>query len=327
MEERPLGGSGIAVSRVILGCGNFGGIGSAPAFFGQGESEGGGVRDHGRRLGGRASRPFDTADAYGGGRSEALDRRVAAREGAGRARPDRSRPRSFNPTDGDADDTGSRARPDPAPARREPRAARRRARRPVPGARAGPGHAARGDARGVRRARRDDGHDRRRRGVATSTPPSARGSRSRTAAPRACVQNSYSLLDRGDEGTCFRSAREHGIGYAPFSPLAGGWLTGKYRRGEALPAGLADDAAARAVRALRRPTVFDALEALEAEARERGVDRPPTLALAWLLGQPQVDARSWSARRAPEHLEPALRGARSSTSRRPSATGSERFFP
>ena len=31
-----LGRSGISVSRVILGCGNFGGIGSAPAFFGQG---------------------------------------------------------------------------------------------------------------------------------------------------------------------------------------------------------------------------------------------------------------------------------------------------
>ena len=36
MEQRALGRSGVAVSRVILGCGNFGGIGSAPAFFGQG---------------------------------------------------------------------------------------------------------------------------------------------------------------------------------------------------------------------------------------------------------------------------------------------------
>ena len=39
MERRTLGRTGIEVSRVILGCGNFGGIGSAPEFFGQGESE------------------------------------------------------------------------------------------------------------------------------------------------------------------------------------------------------------------------------------------------------------------------------------------------
>ena len=39
MEYRALGTTGVEVSRVALGCGNFGGIGSAPAFFGQGESE------------------------------------------------------------------------------------------------------------------------------------------------------------------------------------------------------------------------------------------------------------------------------------------------
>src|SRR3954451_18562204 len=38
VQTRALGGSGIEVSRLVLGCGNFGGIGSAPAFFGQGET-------------------------------------------------------------------------------------------------------------------------------------------------------------------------------------------------------------------------------------------------------------------------------------------------
>src|SRR5262249_18783972 len=38
MERAYLGQTGIRVSRIILGCGNFGGIGSAPAFFGQGDS-------------------------------------------------------------------------------------------------------------------------------------------------------------------------------------------------------------------------------------------------------------------------------------------------
>jgi aryl-alcohol dehydrogenase-like predicted oxidoreductase len=55
--------------EVVLGCGNFGGIGSAPAFFGQGETreESFAVMDAAWELG---LRWFDTADAYGGGRSE-----------------------------------------------------------------------------------------------------------------------------------------------------------------------------------------------------------------------------------------------------------------
>src|SRR6059058_5224441 len=58
-----------AYPRVILGCGNFGGIGSAPAFFGQGETreQAFELMDAAWSLG---LRWFDTADAYGGGRSE-----------------------------------------------------------------------------------------------------------------------------------------------------------------------------------------------------------------------------------------------------------------
>src|SRR5919197_3908993 len=69
MERRPLGRSGLQVSRIILGCGNFGGIGSAPAFFGQGESreEAFAIMDAAWEAG---ITTFDTADAYGGGRSE-----------------------------------------------------------------------------------------------------------------------------------------------------------------------------------------------------------------------------------------------------------------
>src|SRR4051812_724329 len=61
--------AGMEVSRVILGCGNFGGIGSAPEFFGRGES-----REQALELLDAAwdagITTFDTADAYGGGRSE-----------------------------------------------------------------------------------------------------------------------------------------------------------------------------------------------------------------------------------------------------------------
>ena len=68
MEERPLGSSGISVSRLVLGCGNFGGIGSSPRLFGQGTPQDEAVRimDAAWELG---VTTFDTADAYGGGRS------------------------------------------------------------------------------------------------------------------------------------------------------------------------------------------------------------------------------------------------------------------
>src|SRR3954447_11815898 len=69
MERAYLGHTDIGVSRVILGCGNFGGIGSAPAFFGQGET-----REQAFALMDAAWEAgittFDPADAYGGGRSE-----------------------------------------------------------------------------------------------------------------------------------------------------------------------------------------------------------------------------------------------------------------
>ena len=58
-----------AIERFVLGCGNFGGIGSAPELFGQGEDEPAAfaLMDAAWELG---IRWFDTADAYGGGRSE-----------------------------------------------------------------------------------------------------------------------------------------------------------------------------------------------------------------------------------------------------------------
>src|SRR3954452_23913688 len=69
MERAYLGATGIRVSRIILGCGNFGGLGSAPAFFGRGETkeEAFAIMDAARDAG---ITTFDTADAYGGGRSE-----------------------------------------------------------------------------------------------------------------------------------------------------------------------------------------------------------------------------------------------------------------
>src|ERR1700733_5168268 len=81
IPSHPLGAAGHRVPRVALGCGNFGGVGSAPAFFGQGLSlsEALELMDAAWELG---IRHFDTADAYGGGRSElAIGRWIASRGG------------------------------------------------------------------------------------------------------------------------------------------------------------------------------------------------------------------------------------------------------
>src|SRR3954452_24901751 len=71
IETRPLGRSGLEVPRIMLGCGDFGGVGSAPEFFGQGIDEDGAfaLMDAAWELG---LEHFDTADAYGRGRSETM---------------------------------------------------------------------------------------------------------------------------------------------------------------------------------------------------------------------------------------------------------------
>ena len=49
------------------------------------------------------------------------------------------------------------------------------------------------------------------------------------------VQNAYSVLDRSAEREMFPLCAECGIGFTAFSPLAGGWLSGKYRSRGAYP--------------------------------------------------------------------------------------------
>src|SRR5215218_1597324 len=101
MEYRELGRSGISVSRIALGCGNFGGIGSAPAFFGRGETreEAFVVMDAAWELG---IRLFDTAASYGGGRSE----RWIGEWTAARGRQPVVETKVFHSVVGDPDDHG-----------------------------------------------------------------------------------------------------------------------------------------------------------------------------------------------------------------------------
>lgn len=103
------------------------------------------------------------------------------------------------------------------------------------------------------------------------------------------MQNSFSLLDRSVEREMFPLCADQGVGFTAFSPLAGGWLTGKYRAAGTYPEGSRMTLRPEPYRHLERDDVFRGLAALDREARARGVDMS-ALAIAWALHHPRVDA-------------------------------------
>ena len=120
-------------------------------------------------------------------------------------------------------------------------------------------------------------------------------------------QPQYNMLDRRPEAEVFPCCLAYGVGVLPYQPLANGFLTGKYRRGEAPPAGtrLAD----RTERAdpLLKDANFDALDSLKAFAEERG-HTVLDLAFAWLLANPVIGSVIAGATR-PEQVEANARCA------------------
>jgi aryl-alcohol dehydrogenase-like predicted oxidoreductase len=304
MQYTPLGSTGVRVSRIILGCGNFGGIGSSPAFFGQGESdeEAAALMDAAVDLG---INVFDTADAYGGGRSEsAIGRWLAARGSSVRDQVLLSS-KAFNPVGDGPNDWGL---------------SRRHIKRQVERslARLGADHL---DLFLTHEPDADTPLDETigalddlvRAGtihyVGASNVPAWELVQSLWLSERdrlarfGWVQNSYSLLEREPERELFPALERFGLGFTPFSPLAGGWMTGKYRRGQTAPAGSRMTMRPEPYAHLAVDATFDALEAFEAQALERGVSMAG-LALAWLLHHPRVTAVIVGPRR-PEQLEPA----------------------
>ena len=210
--------------RLALGCGNFGGIGSAPAFFGKGsnEEEARAIMDAGlgRRASAGSTPPTPTAAA-------------AASRIIGRWRADR-RPdgllvttKVFNPVTRRPGRPRPRARPDQARTSRaassgsastgststSPTTRTRRRRSPTRSA-TFEELVAEGDDRrlGAQQLRR--GRD---RGGARATA-GRRSSRTRTRCSTA-----------SDEADVLPLCAEHGIAYVPFGPLAGGWLAGQVR--------------------------------------------------------------------------------------------------
>ncbi len=290
MDERRLGRSEVEVTRIVLGCGNFGGIGSAPEFFGGGESrdEAFALMDAAWKLG---ITTFDTADAYGGGRSETWIGDWMQETGR--------RPtivtKTWNPMAQGADHGL-------APARIERQVASSLERLRVDTIDLYLAHDFDPDTpmaetvgafealveRGVIRAYGVSNFDAGQLGGAVA------------AGRPAAVQNSYSLLERGDEADVIPVCREHEIAYLSFSPLAGGWLAGRYSRDQAPPEGSRMAMRPGPYEHLRTEETFAGLDGLAAAARERG-SSTAGLALAWVLAQPDVTAVIVGPRRT-EHL-------------------------
>jgi aryl-alcohol dehydrogenase-like predicted oxidoreductase len=104
--------------------------------------------------------------------------------------------------------------------------------------------------------------------------------------PLVVLQSEYHMLEREVERDILPYCKAHDIGFVPYFPLAGGFLTGKYKRGEPAPVGSRGESSDYIQNYMTDET-FDVIEDLTAWAQER--DRALNeLAQAWLMAQPQV---------------------------------------
>jgi aryl-alcohol dehydrogenase-like predicted oxidoreductase len=103
------------------------------------------------------------------------------------------------------------------------------------------------------------------------------------AGPVAALQNRYNLLERGAEEDVLPRCAELGVAFIPYFPLASGLLTGKYRRGEPAPAGSRLEGRRDAL----SDEAFDRIDWLQEFAAARGRSLLE-LAIAGLASQPAV---------------------------------------
>lgn len=285
-ELRSTGRTGVSVSALGLGCGGFGGIGSEPRLFGAGEDEetAFAIMDRALELG---ITHFDTANSYGGGRSEEIvgnwlvSRKT--RDGIFLAT------KVYNPSGPNADDRGlSRAQVVKQIDRSLTRLQTDRvdlylahdfdSEVPIDETMAAFDEVVRaGKVRFVGASNFDADQ------LASCLQASTRTG----GAAVANAQNAYNLLERGVEGELFPLCVAEGIGFTAHSPLAGGILTGKYALGERPPDNSRLEQRGEPYARLLQPTYFDAVDRLRKAAAETGVE-PSVLGLAWVLSHPVV---------------------------------------
>lgn len=303
MHYTNLGRTGSKVSVVGLGCGNFGGIGSAPAFFGKGETEAEAfaLMDAAWEMG---INFFDTADAYGGGRSETWIGNWLKVKGAAVRDQIVISSKVFNPVGEGPNDRGLSRRQ----IFRQVEASLRRLgvdhldmyliHEPDPQT----------PLEETLRALDDVIRSGKVHYIGASNMPGWLMAKSLWISDKynlhrfEWVQNSYSLLDRMDETTILPLCADQQLGYTPFSPLAGGWLTGKYQSASEYPEGSRMTLRPEPYFRFLNEATFQGLEQFKAEAERRGVSMGG-LALAWVMSNPLVTAPIIGPRRV-AHFEP-----------------------
>jgi aryl-alcohol dehydrogenase-like predicted oxidoreductase len=282
----------LTVARIALGCGNFGGVGSAPEFFGQGLTQ-----DQAFELMDAAWESglewFDTSDAYGGGRSEqAIGRWIASRG----VRP-RLTTKTFNPMTAGADH-GLK----PERIARQLRSSLERLgvdRVDLYLAHDYDPDVPLAESLGAFSAAQADGLI---GAYGVSNFDAAQLAAALAAGAPQAVQNSCSLLARQDEPEVLPLCADRGLAYLAYSPLAGGWLTGKYHRGVPYPDGSRMTQRPEPYRDFVADRTFEALARLAVIAAGRGTSMAG-LALAWLLADDRVTQVVIGPGR-PEHLTP-----------------------
>jgi aryl-alcohol dehydrogenase-like predicted oxidoreductase len=290
------------VERIVFGCGNFGGIGSAPSLRGAGDSEEQALQllDHARRLG---LRRFDTANTYGGGSSEKMLGKWLRSQGA-----------SFRQNVQIATKVGN---PHGCPPGHTPLSRTQIAcHLDVSLRRLG---VERIDLYYIHEFDRvtplEETLDAMTRAVETGkialfgvsnaslSDLKAVGNLAGTslASRFEYVQNEYNLLATADGQALIPYCAGHGLRYTAFSPLAGGMLTGKYHLSEEPPSGSRLALAPEACAAYLSEDSFDAIERLKRSAEARH-ETMASAALRFVLDTPGVDGLLIAPRRI-EHFE------------------------
>ena len=107
-----------------------------------------------------------------------------------------------------------------------------------------------------------------------------------------CEQPPYSILVRGIEHDVLPTTLRHGMGVIPWSPLAGGWLSGRYRKGASFTSRRMEYMRERFDHTLpHNARKFEVADALGTLADEAGIPLVE-LALAWVINHPASRRRS-----------------------------------
>ena len=139
--------------------------------------------------------------------------------------------------------------------------------------------------------------------------------------PFVSLQNQYSLVARDIESDVLGESERRGVAVLPFFPLASGLLSGKYRRGEAGPAGTRLGGRGEVADA----QTFDRLEALAGFTDDRGLEMID-VAIGWLLSRQPIASVIAGATK-PEQVRANVRAARWSPSSDDLAAIDEIFPP